>query len=310
MRLEDLACQRPFYGPLKVPAWTLGCFIRRSITFANGAEDSRTQVIWIQSHGLTGDLRIPLKNRRPIGALSLEDCFIADLARIAEAEGGVADTAWANGVMSWSNWAAFQPYDKWPEPGQLRRIGDALIEFAPSGVYVEDWRFQGGSDGLLCGLRLISEGPSLGEQSPRDGGLVIAGEHLIYAEARREGLAETCPAYRQILDATDPAAMAARVFDCTAAYARRGADGEYRIALATDPFLEGTIVDLTAFEPGGALDTLIETTATAIRFWRVDTLLADQVHALTTDASPQSLKWLRQESETLLKDATGGPRGV
>lgn len=310
MRLEDLARRRPFAGPLKVPAWTLGCFIRRSITFANGAEDSRTQVIWIQSHGLTGDLRIPLRQRRPMGAQSLEECFVADLARIAEAEGGVADTAWADGVMSWTNWAAFQPYDKWPEPGQLRRIGDALIEFAPSGVYVEDWRFQGGSDGLFCGLRLISEGPSLGDQTPRDGGLVIAGEHLIYAEGRREPLADTCPAKKQILEAPDPTAMAARVFDCTAAYARRGADGEYRIALATDPFVEGATVDLAAFEPGGGPDILIETTDSGIRFWRVDTLLADQVHTLTTEASPQSLKWLRQESETLLKDATGGPRGA
>ena len=38
-----------------VPEWALGCFRRRGITFFTGAEDVQTEVIWLQSRGLTAD---------------------------------------------------------------------------------------------------------------------------------------------------------------------------------------------------------------------------------------------------------------
>ena len=60
MSLDRLAATRPYAEPLAVPSWTLGCFHRRCITFATGVEDPSTRVIWIQSHGLTADLRLPL----------------------------------------------------------------------------------------------------------------------------------------------------------------------------------------------------------------------------------------------------------
>ena len=41
-----------------VPSWTLGCFRRRSISFFNGDSDDSTLVLWLQSRGLTGDLRL------------------------------------------------------------------------------------------------------------------------------------------------------------------------------------------------------------------------------------------------------------
>jgi hypothetical protein len=297
MNLEDLARATPFARPLAVPAWTLGCFHRRSITYATGAEDAATRVIWIQSHGLTGDLRIPVRRPDLNGRASIAECAPEQRVELAKGEGGVADTAFADGRMSWGNWAAFQPYDKWPEPGELRRIGPALIEFAPSGIYVEDWRLQPGSAGLRVGLRLVCETTPGGAPQPRDGGLVISGEHAIFALTRRRPLAEGVPAHRQL--EADPA-LAGAVFDAQAAYARQGADGRWRIALAVDPFMEGRELELEGFtsgEPGFLSQTLACGTE---RLWRIDTLLADQAPDLATPALAEGEAWLAREASVLL----------
>jgi hypothetical protein len=297
MRLEDLARDAPVAREPDVPAWALGCFHRRGITYATGQEDATTRVIWTQSCGLTGDLRLPADRPDVSARGALSECSPAELVELAKGEGGVADTAFQDGLMSWSNWAAFQPYDKWPEPGELRRVGPALIEFAPSGIYVEDWRLQPGSAGLRVGLRLVSEASPGGAPQARDGGLVIAGDHAIFALARRRPLVEGVPAHRQL--AADPA-LAGAVYDAQAAYARQEADGRWRIALAVDPFMEGRELDLDGFasgEPGYLSQTL---TCGTQRLWRIDTLLADQPIDLATPALAEGEAWLAREAGVLL----------
>ena len=44
-------------APQPVPEWALGGFRRRCITFFDGTEDTTTEVLWLQSHGLTADFR-------------------------------------------------------------------------------------------------------------------------------------------------------------------------------------------------------------------------------------------------------------
>jgi hypothetical protein len=297
MTLEELAHAEPVVRDPDVPEWTLGCFHRRSITYATGQEDATTRVIWTQSCGLTGDLRLPLVRPDVAARGALSECSPAELVELAKGEGGVAETAWSGGLMSWSSWAAFQPYDKWPEPGELRRIGPALIEFAPSGIYVEDWRLQPGSAGLRIGLRLVSEAEPGGAHAPRDGGLVIAGSHAVFALARRRPLTEGVPAWRQL--AADPT-LAETVFDAKACYARHEPDGGWRIALSIDPFAEGRGLDLGAFEtaePGRLRQTLADGTE---RLWKVDVLMADDALSPATPAAPGGADWLAAEGETLL----------
>ncbi len=70
------------------------------------------------------------------------------------------------------------------EPAKLLPIGNCILEFAPSGAYVEDWRQQS-SSGLFCGLRLLqAEHIATQQKFAMDGGLIIAGEHLAYAQSR------------------------------------------------------------------------------------------------------------------------------
>jgi hypothetical protein len=306
MSLSALARTRPVARPLAVPEWTLGCFHRRCITFATGVEDAATRVVWIQSHGLTADLRLPLHRPDVRARGELAACTADERAQLARGEGFVARTSWDGALMRWDAFAAFQPYDKWPEPGRLERVGACLVEWAPSGVYVEDWRLQPGSDGLCIGLELVSETGADGREGPRSGGLVIAGDHALLLVGRRESLR---PGRTHELLAREPE-LWRTAFDCDVAYGRRdGAD--WRVALAVDPFREGSVLIAdAAFSAGPEPDLLVQEAADAglpwrRRLWRIDTLLDGQARPFATPATRPSLDWLAAEV-----DALGLPAGA
>jgi hypothetical protein len=306
MTLEELAASTPRSSPAPVPAWAQGCFRRRSITFANGAEDAGGEAIWLQVQGLAGDLYIP--GWRPdVSALTaLHDCSVETLLDLAAVEGGVADAAFANGTMSYHNPSGFQPHQPWPEPGNLQRAGACLIEFAPSGAYVEDWRLQPGSGGLMVGLRLMFETGLDGLTRPRDGGLLICGEHCLFSLDRHRPLPAMTPAQAQMRAAGDPYAFADMVFDGETSYARRRPDGTYRVELSTNPFRQGADVPVT--------DGFCQTSITAVlrqnvgegeqrivRQWRVDTLAPAVEIGPATDMDRSGAAWLKREGKTLLK---------
>lgn len=303
MNIEAIARKSPQARPLAVPAWTLGCFHRRCITYANGREDAATQVVWIQSHGLTGDIRVPAWRPRAEGRSQLSEFPPSALPLLASVEGGVADTRWDDGLMAWSNWAAFQPYDKWPEPGLLHRVGACLIETAPSGAYVEDWRLQPGSGGLLVGLRLMSEAGEDGVERPRDGGLVISGQHALFTLDRRQPLPSGAPAQQQVASAPDDAALLGLVFQSCTHYALRGADGRYRVTLSTDPFGTGQVLPLDGFSSAGEglLRQALAGDAVASRLWRIDTLLPQVEVGPRTEAAAEGREWLEREAGVLLR---------
>ena len=305
MTLDDLAASQPFATPLAVPEWTLGCWRRRCITYANGAEDTDTQVIRLQSHGLTADIRVPKVRPPLVGKEHLGDCTDQELARLARAEGSIAETTWseADGLMSWNTVTAFQPYDRWPEPGRLRRVGTALIAWAPSGIYVEDWRLQPGSTGLCVGLRLVSETGLDGKERPREGGLLIAGDHALLVLGRHTPL-PMGRAWELIEAAPDPLQPASVAFDCQVSYALRQ-DRRYVTVLSIDPFANGALLFLeTGFERGETPDELIQRPGShelwTRRRWKIDTLLPDQKRPRATPAAENGAAWFEAEQTSLL----------
>jgi hypothetical protein len=312
--LDEIASRETATPALRVPSWSLGTVRRRSITFANGHCDDRTFVIWVQAHGMTGDLRI--HPARPVFTRSdrLEDLDLETLSRLASVEGGIATTSWSDGVMSWSDWIGFQPYDKYPEPGLMQRVGDCMMEFAPSGIYVEDWRFQPSSPGLLAGLRLISDVDTSGVERPRQGGLVIAGDHAISSIARRQELAQGTRAQDFVRLSVDPVAALKRIFDCSVDYAVRS-QGSYRIAQSTDPRREGRLVELaTGFSmtelPGVVRQRVSDDPEIRSRLWRIDSLAADVEFPLTTTVAPERLAWLEAEADTLIEPSQSSGCGA
>ena len=306
MTLEELAAAVPRSSPAPVPAWSQGCFQRRGIAYANGSDDASGRAIWLQVQGLAADLYIPAWRPDVSARQGLHDCTVEQLLDLAAVEGGVADASFANGTMSYDNPSAFQPHDPWPEPGVLQRVGSALIEFAPSGAYVEDWRLQPGSSGLMVGLRLMFETGLDGLTRPRDGGLLICGEHCLFSLDRHRPLPANTPAQQQMRAAGDPYAFADMVFDGETSYARRQPDGSWRVELSTHPFREGGAVPIT--------DGFCQTSITAVlrqnvgegserivRQWRIDTLIADVEIASATEMDRTGSAWLKREGKALMR---------
>ncbi len=307
MTLDEIAAAAMAFNTLRVPAWALGCVRRRSITFGTGVEDALTRVFWVQAHGMTGDLRIhparvPLPAGTDLGSLDRETLIL-----LASVEGGVATTSWNEPVMSWADWIGFQPYDKYPEPGIMRRVGDCMVEFAPSGAYVEDWRFQPSAPGLLAALRLEAEIDGTGHERPRAGGLVVAGDYAIRTFARRDELLDGTRAQDFVRTSADPVAALLRVLDCVTDYMVRSETG-WTIEASTDPRREGSTVALIGALSSGPDATVVEAVAdtpdVSRRRWRIDSLEANYDFNQATVVSQESLDWLAREADTLVDPLT------
>lgn len=299
-----------------VPVWTLGCFKRRSITYFNGDCDDRTLVLWLQSRGLTGDLRLAADRPRPKSREALAELSLDELTRLAQVEGGVSPTRFEpavgggvqlSGTMHWPDWTAFQLHDKWPEPGELRRVGDSLIEFAPSGAYVEDWRLQPSGDGPLVGLTLMEETDAkTGKVLHRGGGLVVAGEHAILVRGRAEALPPAERVTSLIERARSQPALLDAIFGFEASYARRDGQGRYVVQASTLPWREGRV--LMAFSGFGLEDGIVvqrarERDGNVVRRFQVDTLEPSYEDWLATPATQSAVSWLAAEEDTLLRAA-------
>ena len=293
------------------PEWLLGCFRRRSITFYNGLCDTSTEVYWLQTRSLCVDLRVSPARPRARGRMRLDDFSDPELELLAQAEGGAARTDWDGTAMRWSDWHAFQLHDKWPERGYLRRVGDCVIEFPPSGAYVEDWRAQQSRPGLLLGLNLMEERePASGRVTHRGGALLVCGDHAALVRGR-PGLA---PADRwaDVLRDCGPRQPAQELFACETSYARRDpASGDFTIALSTNPLREGQVLRIReGFEVDGRTrqvrQIVAEEGGLRERTFTVDTIERDHVFRTCTDAGAGAAAWLAGEAETLLAHAKGG----
>jgi hypothetical protein len=299
-----------------VPAWTLGCFRRRSITFFNGDTDDTTLVLWMQSRGLTGDLRLAADRPRPTSRAALAELAPADLLRLCDVEGGISPTRFEvsgtgvglelAGTMHWPDWTAFQLHDKWPEPGSLRRVGDCLLEYAPSGAYVEDWRLQAGGGGPLIGLSLLDERDAKGNLLHRGGGLLVAGEHAMLVRGRAQPLPAAARLNELLERAAREPSLLDAIFGFEASYARRDPSGRYVVVASTLPWREGQpLMALGGFalDGGQVLQRARENNREVVRRFQVDTLEVSYEDWLATPTKSSAASWLQQEERTLLRAA-------
>ncbi|MDT3718756.1 hypothetical protein [Pseudomonas oryzihabitans] len=305
MNLLELARRHPQQPADGVPAWILGHFRRRSITFADGRSDTRTQVHWLQSRSFTLDLRLPDAPSPPLKAWA--DYRTEELRQLANQEGWMADSHWVDGQLSWHGGVSLHVHNRWPEPARLQRIGNCLMEFAPSGAYVEDWRLQAGG-GPLIGLRLWEEREvESGRLLGRGGGLILCGDRLGWVRGRPQPLAESPLGLRErVAQAQGDPAELARLFDVETSLALADGQGGYRVALSTLPARLGRSVALDGFAwdaAGHLRQRLINTEGCLIeRTFEVDTLEPDWHAEVATPCSAAAQVWFVAERETLARD--------
>jgi hypothetical protein len=172
------------HGPVTVPEKLLGCWHRKSIRFADGTEDGSTKVIWVQTLSGVGDIRIPVTRPDLRARASLADCSKEELLALAEQDCFCGVTLFDASARpfpaaSWpkeSYLFRFQPAITFPEPGWMDWLdgGTCMIERAPSGAYVEDWRLQPSSQSFGAQLTQIN--------APTLTCLYVAGDHAILAK--------------------------------------------------------------------------------------------------------------------------------
>lgn len=318
MKLEELAAlgvAAPGPRPNRVPGWTLGCFRRRAITFFTGATDVATRVYWLQSQGLTADLRLPARLPALAGVTDLAEAPPEHLLAMAQVEGGLARTEWdaATTMMAWSDWTSFQLHDKWPEPGRLARVGDCLIEHAPSGAYVEDWRLQPSRPGALIGLRLLEQRDlATGEVRHRGGGLVVCGDHAALVLGRPRALPGDRPLGELVRRCLDDWQLLRAVFGFEASVGKRAGPGaDFIVEASSNPLREGqALLNLDGFSYDPQQGHVVQRVEDrddqdggTERIFSIDTLESGFQTVLATPATPAAQHWLHREAATLLAAA-------
>ena len=301
MNLLELAAHYPERAEEGVPDWMLGHFRRRTISFADGRSDERTQVHWLQSRTFTIDMRLPDAPALPVKPW--QEYSAEELRAIANHEGWMADSIWQDGYLSWQGGVSLQLHNRWPEPAQLHRVGNCMIEFGTTGAYVEDWRLQA-SGGPLIGLRLVTErDANTGEVLHRGGGLILCGDRLGWVKGRAVEPTSTLQLRDQAQAAVGDAKALAALFATETSIAYADQDGRYQIALSTLPARVGQHFSLEGFEISGDSEVTQHLThidgRTVVRTFIIDTLEPNWQSELGTPSTDQATQWFSAEAETL-----------
>jgi len=207
-----------------VPDELQGCWQRAWIQFADGTRDDTSLVVWLQLPSLMADVRLSSEALAlgDAGLTGFADCSLAQLQLLAGSESSAGATSCtpiavgADGVhratAEWTSTIGFQTVSAFPEPGLLEfsADGSVLIERAPSGAYVEEWRLLPGSRNVLEHRVLV------------DGGeWYRAGDVGVLVNDRRRSSA---------------------ALDCEFSFARASGDGAFVVEASTLPWRVGAAV--------------------------------------------------------------------
>lgn len=273
--------------PEMIPDFLYGAFRRKSISFFNGLTDENTIVYWFQSRSFTIDLRLKSQTG----------------TAVQERQGWIGNTLWdsASQLLSWEvkDYANYQNHVQWPEPAKLHAIGNCILEFSPSHVYVEDWRQQV-QRGLFLGLRLQSAiEVQSGQKLEMDGGLIICADHIAYALTR---LPEVQSAVAQMdLKAVDPTVFALlESFEVSIGtdaqaktYSTRTSETGKTFNLENFEVLNETRLVQSVILDGRDIDLIFE----------LDIYQPDYQFQYTTSTTTQAEGWLKSEQDHLMHHA-------
>ena len=307
MNLYELVHAFPTRHTGGVPDWMLGYFRRRTISFCNGTSDLDTRVSWMQSRNFTIDLRLPASTdagpEKPLARYSREELQI-----LSEYEGWQADSVWDGCALTWHSATSLQLHNRWPEPALLQRIGNCMIEFAPSGAYVEDWRLQCCGRGPLIGLKLIEEqDEQTGEICYRGGGLIICGQYAGLVLGRPETMSTLDCANglrKLVMDSSISLNDILPLFQFETSIAKGDMEQGYTIMESTAPWRIGqSLFSCEGFSLAPDQRTLIQRIEVEgtirIRRFIVDTLEPEFHFTTSTSCTQTARDWLQQEAQTL-----------
>jgi len=229
-----------------VPELMYGCWRRAWIEFADGSVDDTTMVWWLQTESQMVDVRISAHRPDFSSRSGLHDCTLAELGALAAEDAssgftecgpvvvGINGTRQATASWNTGSGVNFQPVSLFPEPGLMTWNDDAtvMMEYAPSGAYVEEWRLVPGSrDPLLVRLDGLAA-------------VYRAGDVAVYVRDR----AASIPRKARLVDLVDEyaedRAVVESLLDCEFSVAER-TGSDWVIAASTLPWRQGELLDVS-----------------------------------------------------------------
>lgn len=273
---------------LVLPRPLLGAFRRKSITFCTGVTDETSIVHWFQSRTFTIDYRAPDGPATPI----------------MERQGWVGNSLWDEKAqqLSWEVSRSYQPRNQWPEPAAFRFMGNSVLEFAPSGAYVEDWRQQS-SVGPLLGLRLTAMcNEATGQVVPMEGGFVLAGDHAAYACSRLPAIDDALLGVGDLQQALDQGLVTETEIESYEVSIAM--DGE-AITCSTRPERIGQAIamDFEVERDGVIVSRQVVDGVEWLMRFMLDIYVAEFVFGRQTEATPEAAEWMRKEDNHLFRHA-------
>ncbi|MBU2869583.1 hypothetical protein [Colwellia sp. E2M01] len=306
MHIQQLLEQHQIIAKNTVPEWMIGCFKRRSISFASGETDLQTHVFWLQGRNLTIDLRLPIESEMVTKAW--DKCDEQELYQLANYEGWSADSTWQNEQLSWSGGTSFQVHNRWPEPAILSRVGDCMIEASPYESYIEDWRITSRNAGALLSLELINEtNLTTGEIRHQGGALIINSEWagLVLGRANELSLSEQSNALReQVKKSVNDKNFLTQVFNFETSIAKGNLTTGFDVQFSTQPERVGkTLFSLEGFEfdeqANEITQCFLEGDQQIKRRFSIDTIEASFAYSGKTQWNKSAKKWFDAEQETI-----------
>jgi len=260
-----------------IPAAATGLWRRQLITLPDGRRDTTTQVLWLQTHHLFADLRVPADRPVMAEATGFADYSSTALVQLAAMQGFAGSFEIEGETCRWHRELDYQPPGGPPDEAYFRIEGDILVETGIHAAYEEIWQRETPPLANLAAFRLVP-----GAAKAR-GLLVLAGDHFIAVEERRPPL-PAAASLAELLAAADGPARIEEQLGMLIAYGRvSGAGGSpWRIGLSTFPWLEGQSLaaDGVCFDP--ATGILIMQDPAGQRRWQLveASCAADRMGAL------------------------------
>lgn len=270
-----------------IPDYLYGAFRRKSISFSNGLTDEKTIVYWFQSRTFTIDIRLKSRENTPVN----------------ERQGWIGNTVWDDKeqLLSWEVDAEsnYQNHVQWPELAELHAVGNSILEFSPSNVYVEDWRQQA-YQGLFLGLRLNSA-VNLASNEPleMDGGLIICGDHIALTLTRSA-------ADQQIVSALDLKTASADDEQAIQSFeVSIGLDGVHKFYTTSSAEMDQSFnfEDFEIVNSESLAQTLSLHGRNVRLIFDIDIYVPDYSFQRTTITTPSSEQWLIDEGSHLMHHA-------
>ena len=217
-----------------------GVWQRLSLQVAGGERDTSTQVYWLQTPSLYGDIRVPADRPDFSGRRSLQDFDDTELAWLTRQKGFAGLLEAEGDICRWHREVDYQPSTGEDDVGHMHFEGPLLVETGVDREYEEEWRRLTSPDAPYVALELISEIDALGPNRERTGYVLVVGDYFLYVRGRRGAL----PPGPSLADVTNSARCSRQcmldLLDFEISFGRcQGADVPWRIELSTLPFREG-----------------------------------------------------------------------